>query len=169
MSTADLLGGGGYSAADEENDSDVKSGAPSSEEERGVDLMGDNTDQDDSSDEGEDDSEEERQIKEGEHDHQQSRAHAQLGPSPARPTHTHARAKLEVSCNSEPAANCGMTRFCQDLLLTRRKKGKAVVLKSQSPSGARRARSAQRSGGRTRTVSFTTTATMIKSDELVLT
>lgn len=64
MSTADLLGG--YTAADEENDSDAKSGAPSSEDENGVDLNGDNTDQDDSSEEGEDDSEAEREVKEGE-------------------------------------------------------------------------------------------------------
>lgn len=65
MSTSDLLGGK-YDAADEENDSDAKSGAPSSEDEGGaVDLMGNNTDQDDSSDEGEDDSEEERAVKEG--------------------------------------------------------------------------------------------------------
>lgn len=71
MSLADLISG--HPIADDSDDGDARMGSVSGrgasddeESNKGVDLMGENTGDEDSSDEGEDDSEEEREVRKGE-------------------------------------------------------------------------------------------------------
>jgi len=71
MSLADLISGNPI--ADDSDDGDAPMGSVSGrgasddeESNKGVDLMGENTGDEDSSEEGEDDSEEEREVRKGE-------------------------------------------------------------------------------------------------------
>jgi hypothetical protein len=77
MSLADLISGNPI--ADDSDDGDAPMGSVSGrgasddeESNKGVDLMGENTGDEDSSEEGEDDSEEEREVRKGEWSHMES-------------------------------------------------------------------------------------------------
>lgn len=130
MSLADLLGS--KPVADEDDDGDASmaspksqgsggSGESGSEDERGVDLMGDNTGDEDSSEEEDDDSEEERRVRKGTLGHMYASWSPLQSSAPPSPSSQPRRnrdgcvysIRRDATCDVEP--NTRTRTICRDL------------------------------------------------------